>query len=116
MPLNDDDAHVRLRDRVSSLSTVLLALRFSEAARAQAQQAEGSLCDAQDRVESARAVLLDADAGDICSLREARNAFDEAAHAVVRLGIQAGQSLDYLMCTTATLEGAIRLYSLNASN
>lgn len=112
----DDDAHVRIRERVFSLSTVLLALRFSELARAQTERAEGALCDARERVENARAVLLDADPNDILALRAAQQAFDVAARSVVRLSVQAGQTLDHLMCTTTTLEGAIRLYSLNASN
>jgi hypothetical protein len=107
----DDDAHVRIRERVLSLSTVLLALRFYELACDQAKQAEGALCDAHERADAARDVLLDADPNDVVALRLSRHAFNAATHAVVRLGIQAGQSLDFLIRTSATLDDALRLYS-----
>lgn len=82
----DDDAHVVMRDRVASLSTVLLAVRFSEAARAQCEQAEKALVEW---------------CGD--------------ARARVRLTIQAAQALEYLMRATETLERAIRLCAMGRS-
>ncbi len=110
----DDDEHVRIRERVTSLSTVLLALRFTELAREQALQAERALDEGRERASLAREQMLIVNPDEVILLRAARAAFDAASHAVVRLGIQAGQSLDYLMRTTTTLEGAIQLYSMSA--
>jgi hypothetical protein len=113
--MGDHDEHVRMRNRVSSLSTVLLALRFTELARAQAEQAERALLEAREHLSLAREQISRVTGGDIRTLRKEREAFDAAAHAVVRLGIQAGQSLDFLIRATTTLEGAIRLHAMSAN-
>ena len=106
----DDDAHVVMRDRVTSLSTVLLAVRFSEAARDRAGSAEVALIKARCRAEEARLALHDTD-----DVRAARLHADEAEHEVVRLTIQAAQALEYLMRATETLERAIRLCAMGRS-
>ena len=111
MSLTDDDAHVVMRDRVTSLSTVLLATRFSEDAREATLNAERALETARLRAVDARAALA-VKRLTRAQIRERRTELSDADHDVVLRGIVAGQALDYLIRATVTLEQAVRLHAM----
>ncbi len=99
--------------RAHSLCTLLLAMKFSDIARAGCIDAEANLEKSRARRQSAIDLFasLPADCA-IEELRLARKRVEDADLSVVTHVTIASGALEYMMLTTATLENAIRLHAM----
>ncbi len=109
----DCDAHVAAHEDFMHRVTIDLCMRFSQDAKEKALLTERALLLARASATEARRIARAVDCENIVAYRAAALAAEVAAHDVVRATLDAASALDYLMRSTATLEQAIRLRTMD---